>query len=682
MLKQLSRLKHTRNILILGFVLFMAASLVMFYKPGGSGLNVEPGKNTTVVAKVYGEEITVADIAQLKENVMQMYGGQISLAQLGGNKSLLDGLISKRVISQEAERLKLSASAAEVEERIIKQFTDSSGKFVFADASGKVDAKKLQDLVTTRYGDVDRYKRGIRDDIAQEKLRAFVTASVTISPEEVQEDYKRKSTTFDLTYVTVSADKLAEKIQSSDQELKAYYEQHKTDFQIHEPQKKIRYVFLDQEKAGLKLQISDKDLQAEYERLAPEHKQAGVKVQQILLKVARKDLDPQVEQKAKDLIIKARGTTGQATEQAFADLAKGNSEDPATAKNGGFLSRLINKNPNKPDALYERAVDMQPGDVSDVPIRYGGNWYILRRGDAVPKTFEEAKPELLVSLRNRRGFTAAAGLAKRAAESLKKSHDAQKVAQELAAEANMNPADMVRETPFVKPGDDVPSIGSNQQFEAAIATLNNPNDVGEPTGVKGGFAVPMFVEKKEPRIPEFDEVKDKATQGFKLQRSKDLLDQKARELASSVNSAADLKAAAEKAGLEGATEEAYRTGKALGKLSPSSALDQAIYALKQGEVTKSPIKVGDNWVIVGATTRKEADLAEFAKQREQLTETALSTRQNQVYEDYVSAVIARMKSDGKVKIYKDVLDSIEEEEPQVAPVPQRRSFPVPGRRPQ
>jgi hypothetical protein len=38
----------------------------------------------------------------------------------------------------------------------------------------------------------------------------------------------------------------------------------------------------------------------------------------------------------------------------------------------------------------------------------------LRRGESVPKTFEEAKQELLVSLRNRRGYAVAAKLAERA----------------------------------------------------------------------------------------------------------------------------------------------------------------------------------------------------------------------------------------------------------------------------
>ena len=154
----------------------------------------------------------------------------------------------------------------------------------------------------------------------------------------------------------------------------------------------------------------------------------------------------------------------------------------------------------------------------------------------MPNTFEEAKPDLLASLRNRKGYAVVAGLARRAQNRLKETRDAQKVAQELAAEANMNPSEMVKETPFVVPGDDVANMGSNQQFEAAIAPLNNPNDVGEQTGVKGGFAIPMLVEKKEPRIPEFDEVKTKVAQALKLQRAKEQLEQKAREIAASANS--------------------------------------------------------------------------------------------------------------------------------------------------
>ena len=226
-----------------------------------------------------------------------------------------------------------------------------------------------------------------------------------------------------------------------------------------------------------------------------------------------------VKAKADGLVAKARGSAETTTEDAFAELAKGNSEDPGTAKNGGRLNGVVKKNPNKPDDPYQKVLDLQPGDVTDA-IKFKNAYYILRRGEPVPKTFEDAKPELLVSLRNRRGYTVAQKLAQRAQDRLKETKDPQKVAQEFAAEANMTPADMVRETPFVKPGDDVPNIGSSQQFEEAIAPLNNPNDVGERTGIKNGFAIPMLVEQRAPRIPDFDEVKDKVVQAVKEEKAK------------------------------------------------------------------------------------------------------------------------------------------------------------------
>ncbi|MBA3572291.1 MAG: SurA N-terminal domain-containing protein [Pyrinomonadaceae bacterium] len=646
----------------------MAVSLIVFYAPGRSARYLDPTKNTEVIAKVGGDDITVAALARLRENYQQMLGGQMSLAQLGGNKRFLDGLIRDRVIAQEASRLELAASDAEVAERIRKQFTDASGQFVGLD--------RYKESIVARYGNVETFERNVRDAIAQEKLKAFVTSSVSVSDDEVQENYRRETTTISLSYALLSPEKLAEKIQVSDDELRNHYEQHQTDYRIIEPQKKIRYVFINQEKAGAKLQVTDKDLREEFERLPAENKQAGAKVQQILLKVARKDLDQQVEEKAKDLIKKARGTSGQATKETFAELARGNSEDPVTAKNGGFLGRLVKKNPNKPDVLYDRAVDMEPGDISDIPIKYAGNWYILRRDDSVQQTFEEAKPTLLVSSRNRRAYAVAAKLAERAQARLKETKDPKKVAQELAAEANMSPAEMVRETPYIKPGDDVPEIGSNQQFEAALAPLNNPNDVGERTGVKGGFAIPMFVEKKEPRIPELEEITDRLTQTLKHQRAKEQLEQKAKEVLSAVKTVADIKAAGEKAGFEVGTEEDWKIGSVIGKAGTSPALDEVAYALKAGEITKTPIKVGDNWVILGATNRVDADLAAFASRRPQMTQTLLTERQTQLWDDYVTKVQGEMKRAGKIKIYTDVLAALEEDEPAAAAPQSQFPFPV------
>jgi peptidyl-prolyl cis-trans isomerase D len=480
-----------------------------------------------------------------------------------------------------------------------------------------------------------------------------------------------------VSYIAVSADKLATKIQPGDEELRSYYESHKTEYRYLEPQRKVRYVFIETEKVGSKLQIPDADLKTEYDSLDPKYKEAGVEIQQILLKVARKDLDAQVEQKAKELIEKLRGTTGQATKEAFAEVARGNSEDPATARNGGLLDKPFKKNESKPHGLYDRAVDMKPGDVTDVPIRYGGHFYILRRGESVPKTFAEAKPELLVSLRNRKAYGEAFKLAQKAQTRLQETKDPQKVAQELAAEASMTPAQMVRETPFIKPGDDVPEIGANQQFEQALEPLNNPNDVGQATGIKGGFAIPMLVEKKEPRIPEFDEVKNKVAETIKEQRAKEQLEQKAKELAASLTSADGIKAAGEKEGYDAGTEESFKLGSSLGKAGTSTALDDLIYSLKPGEFTRTPIKVDDKWVIAGVTKRYDADTGALAGQRDTLKQSMMSERQDQVFDDYIAGVQQRMRRENEIEIYEKVLAQLDEGEPAAEPIlPGGLNFPT------
>src|SRR5262245_5973267 len=117
MLKALGRLERTRNIVILGFAILMAVSLVIFYAPGRSSSGLDPSKNTEVVAKVGSRTVTVADIARVRERYAGMFRNQVNLAQLGGNKRFLDDLIGRHVIAQEAERLGLGASDAELADK-------------------------------------------------------------------------------------------------------------------------------------------------------------------------------------------------------------------------------------------------------------------------------------------------------------------------------------------------------------------------------------------------------------------------------------------------------------------------------------------------------------------------------------------------------------------------------------
>ena len=647
MLKQFSRLEKTRSLVIVIFALLMGLSLVFFYAPSGrdAGLTTS-AMSREVLAEVRGDRITVGDLDAVKAGYRRQFGGQFNSAMFGGDRRMLDGLVSSRMIAQEAERLGLAPSDTEVRDKIVKYFTNpADGKFV--------GEERYRQQAVSQYGSIERFERQIRDELAREKLEAFVTAGAGVSGEEVQRDWERQNTKFELAYVPVVVADLAKKAAASDEEVARFYEERKEEFRIGVPQKKIRYVFINQEKVGQKIQLTDEDLRKEFDSLKPENKIAGVRVQQIVLRVVTKELDKSVLDKATQLVAGMRGDDLKATEEKFAEVARGNSEDPSTAKNGGWLPTAVKKDPNRKKDIYQNAIDLQPGQVSD-PFYSNNAYYILRRGEQVDKTFEQSRPELLASLRNRRSYASAAQVAQRAAERLKQTKDPEAVARELAAEADMSPAEMVKETGFIKPGDDVPDIGSSPQFEESVAPLNNPQDVGERTGIRNGFAIPMLVEKRDPRVPELAEVRDQVAERVKQEKAKTQLEQAARELAAA-NSPDELKAVAERLGLKVETSKDYTVGTPLGVAGTSPAADDAIFALRPGNVTKTPIKNGDTWVVVAATNRTDADLAEFGKQRDQLIQSALDRRRSQMFDDYLASLRSRLEREGDIKVNDDVL---------------------------
>ncbi len=646
MLKFFSRMERTRNFVLLVFAILMVLSLVLFYAPTRNAVQGNLTRDESTVAKVGGEQITVSDLAVQQERNSRV--GRPAPA-----KSLLDNLVQERLVRGEAKSLGVAATDAEVAAYIRKTNKTDDGQ--------PFDQQRYEENVASQFGSIQSFEESVRDLLSGQKLAALITSGVTVSEDEVLNDYRRKNTRFDLTYVPVSSADLAQTIKPTDDELKSYFEQHKKDYYISAPQKKIRYIFLNTGKIGEKLNISDEDLKAEYDKVPAEKKQAGVNGQQIVLRIPKPEAAAQVLAKANELVAQARKDDGKISEEAFADIAKGQSEDPKSASNGGKLPGLVRENKNNPTDPYQQLLKMQPGEVSE-PIKYQDRYFILRRGEAVPKTFEDAKKEIEVSLRNRRAYAVTAELAQKITDRLKETKDVEKTAEEFAAQANMSPKDMVRETGYVKPDDSVENIGISPQFEEGIAALENQSDVGDKIPVQNGFTIPLLVDKKDPRDAEFDEVKDQVAEAVKIDQARGRVEDIAKQIAASATSAGNLAAAAQDKGLKIQDTKSFILGSPLGKgpsAATSDALEDAVFNLKAGEVTKTPIKINDNWYVVGVTNRQEADMNDFAKQRDDLIGKSLNTKRGQVFTDYLAAKRKEMEANGQIKIYKDALNKLD-----------------------
>jgi peptidyl-prolyl cis-trans isomerase D len=610
-------------------------------------------RSTETAAKVGSEYITVGDLVREKETLALFYGGRAPESRL-----ILDSMIKNRIIRQEARRFGLTASDAEVADEIKKRNTPEDGK--------PFDIKRYEQNVIERFGSIRAYEDSIRDELSARKLEAFITTGVTVSEDEVMEDFKKRNTKFDLTFVSVNVSELAKTIKPSEEELREYFEKNKASYYIDQPQKKIKYIFINTAKIGEKLQISEEDLRAEFDKLPEDKKQAGIEAQQIVLKIPKPEFESQVLEKAETLVKQAREKGDIVSEEDFAKLARGFSEDANTARNGGKLPGLVRRNPNNPSDPYQRLLSMKEGEITE-PIKYGDKYYILRRGASVPKTFETAKKELEVSLRNRRAYSAAAELAKQIAQDLAQTKNVEETAKKFASQANLNLKEMIRETDFIKPGDDVPNVGISPQFEEGIAKLNEPNDTGDPIPIRDGFGIPLLVAKREPRDATFEEVRDKVLEAVKLEKARSMLDQIAKEIAEGASNVSQLSTIAQSKGLKAEESKNYILGSPLGSgptAGTSKELEEAIWALKPGEVTKTAIKVGENWYIVGLNKREEANMEEFAKQRTILIESALLQKKSAVFSDYILSVKRKMESEGKIKIYQEALNKVDGLEPE------------------
>lgn len=648
MLKFFSRQEKTRNFVLLAFVVIMVLSLVLFYKPSDPALGAGLTRSEETAAKVAGEYITVGEIARQKEAFARQSRGPSY-----PTKMLLNSLIGTRIARVESKRLGLRASDAEVAAAIRKQFKPTDGK-PFDQAQYELNA-------TEQEGSVGAFEERIRDDLSAMKLRAFLTSGITISEEELLSDYKKKNTKFDLSYVSVNTTDLAQTITPSAAELREYFEKNKQSYYINAVQKKIRYIFVNTAKIGEKLSITDEELKAEYDKLPADKKIAGVLGQEIVLRIPTPAQDGDIYAKATQIRDRLTKESEFVTEAEFANAAKGQSENPVTAPNGGRLKGPVRENPNNPTDPYQQLIKMKPNSLSP-PIGYEGRYFILRRGDEVAKPYEEAKKELDVSLRNRKAYTVAAELAQKISDALKQNKDVQKTAAEFAAQANMSATDMIKETAYVKPGDDVPSIGTSPQFEEGIAGLQNANDVGDKIPVQNGFAVPLLVDKKEPRDAEFDEVKAQVTESVKLEKARAQVEEIANQIAAGAANVGALAGAASSKNLKVLESKSYSLGSPLGtgpSASSNKELEEAVYAMKEGEVTKKPINIGDSWVIVGVNKREEASMDKFAGERDKLRDDMLDRKRGEFFSDYVSSTRVRMENDGSIKIYQDAVAKID-----------------------
>ena len=294
-------------------------------------------------------------------------------------RQIMDALVTQHVITEEAKHLGLNATPNEVEQKILENP-------VFRENGAFIGRARYQAILAQNNLTIDDFESSVANEILTEKLRSFITAGVSVSDKDVEEEYKRRNEKAKLDYFAIDAAKLEDKVNATDQDLHDYYEKNKAKYTVNE-KRKAKYVFLESLKLRSQVTVTDDDLRQYYEQHKNEYTlPERVKAQHILFKTQGKPAD-EVE-KIKE---KARGVLERAKKgEDFASLAKQFSED-TTAASGGDLGDF-GRGQMVPE--FERAAfSLAVGAISDlVQTQYG--FHIIKvngKQEARERPFEELK---------------------------------------------------------------------------------------------------------------------------------------------------------------------------------------------------------------------------------------------------------------------------------------------------
>jgi peptidyl-prolyl cis-trans isomerase D len=642
----------TKKIILGGMLLVICAAMVITLVPGGIGSSIGlGGPGQGVLANVAGEPVTTLEVQrEARQMLRQQFprgGEQAAMLLPYFAQRAAQNLISRKVLVAEAERMGLRATDEEVRDEL------QHGRYAptFFPGGNFVGQQQYESILQNADLSVPVFEQNVKFDILLDKLRDLATGGVLVPEAEVRQEFEKQNTKVKFEYAVLRKDDLLKQIHPSEAELKAFYERNKATYNNSIPEKrKVRYVVLETAKIMAEASVSPQDLQGFYDQHREDYRvPEQVSVSHILIKTPLPGPDGKVDSKGvEEARKKAEGILKQLKAGGnFAELAKKDSEDPGSGKNGGSLG-FIGRGRTVPE--FEKAAFSLPkGSMSDlVQSSYG--FHIIRVDDkqaAHLKTLDEVKDQIEGSIREQKAAQAASNQVNALL--------AQARTTGLDKAATAKGLNLVS-TDFVSRTDNLPGIGNSAQFMSAVfgqAEKSPPEQVALPQG----YAVFEVLAVKPPATPSFEEIRSRVESEFQNERVAALLTQKTQELADRAKAEHDLKKAAKEAGAAIKTSEFVSPDGQVPDIGSMTGNAAVAFTLKPGEIS-GPITNGNTGVVLSILDKQEPSPQDFAAKQDQIRDSIRQARQVEMFNLFVSNLRTQMEKSGKIKINQEEMNNL------------------------
>jgi peptidyl-prolyl cis-trans isomerase D len=618
--------------ILLGVVIGMIAlSMLLYLVPQGSNTTELAGDT---VARVGDQTITLNDINQQMNEIRQRNPIPRQLESLYANQ-ILKQLVFQKEVEYEAKRMGITVSDKERADRI-RQYVPAAfngDSFVGMDAYAREVQQRFQMPVST-------FEELIRNGLVEEKFRKLITDGVSVSPAEVQQEFRYQNEKIKLDYAIAKPEDLAAKINPDEAEIKSYFDQNKAKFLI--PDKRIvRYGLLDLNQIRQNTTVTDDELKAVYQQDIQQYEVPNrVHTEHILFTtVGKTDAEvTEIKNKAEDVLVQAKKGSN------FEELAKKYSEDPGSKDKGGDLGWIL-QGQTVPE-FEKAAFSLNKGQISDlIKTQYGFHIIkVLDKETAHTKPFDEVKDSIRTPLLLQKVDQLAAATADKISAEIRQSNKT--TLDELAQKYHLT----IGETHPVAANEPVLELGNSQDVKDEIVRLQ-PGELSLPLQTDRGFVVLSLKQVLPSHPATLDEVRDKIVSDLKDQKSEQLAKSKVDEVIKRVKGGEKFAAAAKAAGLDPKTSDSFARNGSVAGLGSGKVLSAA-FSLKPGEVG-APLQTGSSWAVYQVVEKTEPNPDDFEKQKKTITDTLLQSKRNMAFEAFRTALEDRLKAEGKLKIMAD-----------------------------
>jgi peptidyl-prolyl cis-trans isomerase D len=592
----------------------------------------------TKVAVVNDEIISVAEYRRAYNNLIDQYrqrfGSSLNdgmIEMLNVKKQALDQLIDRTIVLQEAKKLDLRVSDAEVAESIMRtEIFQNNGTF---------DNRRYQSILAQVHLTPEEFEADQKNALLGEKLTRIIMGAAKVSEAEARQWYDWQNASVNIDYVLFEPARYTN-VNPSAEEIAAYFAEQKENYKT-DPMVKARYVVFDPDAFKAQVSVDEGEITDYYDTNINEFRtEKTVEARHVLIKLdpdANEEADLAAKTKAEEISQMAKGG------QDFAELAKTYSEGP-TKDRGGYLGKFQQSQMVKPFA--DKAFSMAAGEISE-PVKTQFGWHVIKVEsveEASTKTIEQSKAQIIDALTTRKASNLAYDRAEQFYERCFDKDDLVNNAKTLELAVTETGA-------FSRQGPD--QLGSDKGAFAAAAFALQTDEISDIQDIGGRYYLIQTTETIDAAVPEMEAVKARVVADLVKKIQADKAREDAEAMSADLRAGKTFEESAAGHGVDVKQTGLFTRKATIPEIGTDPAFTQAAFQLPSaGSASEGPVKGSAGFYLLRLSERKAPAAGGFDTEKDGIRSLLLRQKQRTVFQDWIDA----RKADSQIAIEKEFLE--------------------------